>query len=116
MEAEEFDTSAAFFNAAVSKNKKVTGRQTEPPSPARQRTADGGNTEDTVEELDPAVLQVVDSWQSVAHEMAHSVALRTPAIDLFTKAIMLDPAEFRYDTHQFFFLDRCSFCCMQHIG
>ena len=45
---QEFDTSAAFFNVAVSKKKKGTGRQTEPQSPARQKAADIGDTEDTV--------------------------------------------------------------------
>ena len=33
------------------------------------------------------------------------------AIDLFTKAIKLDPAEFRYDTHQFFSTGVVSAAC-----
>ncbi|KAK2182466.1 hypothetical protein NP493_353g06016 [Ridgeia piscesae] len=92
MEAEEFDTSAAFYNAAVSKKKRGTGRQAEPQSPARQKTADTGDTEDTMEELDPAVLR---SRQHAirGNEMANS-GYYDLAIDLFSKAIKLDPAEF----------------------
>ena len=44
---QEFDTSAAFYNAA-NKKKRTPARQTETQSPARQKSADTGDAEETV--------------------------------------------------------------------
>ena len=44
---QEVDTSAAFYNA-VNKKKRTPARRTDPQSPARQKSADTGDAEETV--------------------------------------------------------------------
>ncbi|KAI0239606.1 hypothetical protein LSAT2_009654 [Lamellibrachia satsuma] len=105
LEAEEFDTTAAFFTAAINKKKKKTpGGQTEPHPPSRQRAADSHGADDNVEELDPVVLR---SRQLAirGNEMANS-GHYNPAVDLFTEAIKLDPMDFRFFGNRSYCYDR----------